>query len=1711
MFTQQGRVSYRSRLGGGELTYLNNGHVYKYPISVKGNWTSEEHAILIGNDIELSLESNVYRNTEYFSFGGFGADYATIGNSSTHYGADDISAVQDYDAHLSGNTPKGDHLSNTVEYLSNPNNGYVKVNETRTITTYTPGVITIDYYYTKDAPARHSVTRNYGSTTDNVGNFAEGAIVKASDLGAPDVAQHTADIQAYFGDKYNEEHPYSFSGWYLDKTRTTKLPSDGMVMPDRDVTVYAGWIDETEASDAKVTVTTLVAGSRTNFSRAVGTVFGNFNIPVSTAAEELNQDGRTGDVLLGWYRENDEYRTVIQPTEPITEDITVRPLILQAGETFDIIYDMNGIPATDNPIYGQPVHDEGSGKYKTTQGYYPGANATVASVDSSKLIFASKPSYAQFYCWNTKADGTGDSYFPDETVKMPSDGDLTLYAMYSPYMNTSLVYELGYDNAPNIDEADRTVVFKDYKDENRAAHELYTNSTYNVETQYRGETEPYYDRLLFDGKTINLVRPGYTFLGWLDKAAKADYAAADADHQEAMLLHYEDKIRANAPTVGENGQLEKEYLEAQWKQDVLKVNVYTASNGQWNTNATLVKEAQYTTETENKTLDLAAGDGTTDNQGPGHTFATGAAIGYEPTANYPIYGLAAVNGTVVTSLKYQAKGDGSGYAWTYTKDGKTVEMTATDTLNLYYVPYPADVKVKYRIVYDGEYLTEDTSTGNTVNVKAVIGKEFDEKTYLNIDLGNPATVEAFAVASGYTDKYELVGVFHGSRFDMDKSIEDPKKIYYKNGELRINSADGDAVDDGEIYVVYHNKANTMVEAGYATVANENDTIVTTMQEGKTYVDVPKGGSRDLTQPDYNNYDKYDIAVGSVSGETATVSQDGVTKLTANEDGSVISVSGGNAFGANEILIFRYYEPRTITAYVFAYDWSGTRAYQRKETLNITADGITASGDNPGGKALDKQKLLSPVDDYELSEVYLLEDKGGNISEEVTSEPDSSVIDRNIANASEGIALTKTLASKIIAADDQALYFVYTPKFREVQVRYLKWTEDGYVPLEGGNDKTVKVPLEEDIDFSSRSVTYGDQTYELIPTVSGYTPAAKNFIGTSKDDLTELSSRTGDNRTNGFYVQVDESDKRLTNVQKIFYIYYPDPRTVNIHFVEKKLNGDLEPITGFDTTGVQASVTAAEPVAMTKAGIEGKVTLTSEQQTTLASYGFIGAYVGGTNETDFAPINKAEQTVTDRTLANEIDGLTFTASADPEMAAMLLGNRDIYAVYYPEPRQVPAHAVIYNNGKLTQNDALLTEAQKMVSVESDGTTVSKIPSETVSEAITDDNGDPITDDNGDPVTETHIYTGMGVSYGPTAAGLDIESIVDSMTLKNSPDGANVMNGEDVTATLDMNDAVYYIFYPDPRDVKVYFVAENPDGTLVDLKQNGDAEAAAVTSGGVFKIAKGASGQSAINIDAVRTLDDKSYDFKYIAVGPDMGKDYNTIKNPDYDEDQPEGEGNEQYIDVLVVATGADSLRSVSESDLYLKNETAAVNYSTKSNMTDAEPMTTEKPAIYIVYKPYVKLTVTKAVVGQYGDLTKDFTFKLEVTGAPGNATYNSSKNGTVSPVSNGGNFTLKNGESIELTVPKGVEIKLTETVASGYTVTLGTNTSAVAAVTGNEVKFTLGDDDATLDIVNTFDDGSVVPSGIARGNSILIPLCAALILALGLALSIRRKRRLGIRK
>ena len=218
----------------------------------------------------------------------------------------------------------------------------------------------------------------------------------------------------------------------------------------------------------------------------------------------------------------------------------------------------------------------------------------------------------------------------------------------------------------------------------------------------------------------------------------------------------------------------------------------------------------------------------------------------------------------------------------------------------------------------------------------------------------------------------------------------------------------------------------------------------------------------------------------------------------------------------------------------------------------------------------------------------------------------------------------------------------------------------------------------------------------------------------------------------------------------------------------------------------------------------------------------------------------------------------------------------------------------------------------------------------------------------------------------------------------------------------------------------------------------------------------------------------------------------------------------------------------------------------------KPVSEEYPVkVYFHKNNTADLTITKTVEGKYANMGQEFTFTIRVEGAQ-SATYDyhdytksstsgatpsdgtgatpsdgtgttpsdgtsATTSGTTGTIADGGAFTLGHGGSITIKVPKNKKITITETpLVDGYTpsftggqhVTIQKDADDQVE---NGVVVKVNGQGGTLAVTNTFNDKSVVPSGIEGSNSILIPVFAGLVLALGLVMSISRRRRLGIRK
>ena len=157
---------------------------------------------------------------------------------------------------------------------------------------------------------------------------------------------------------------------------------------------------------------------------------------------------------------------------------------------------------------------------------------------------------------------------------------------------------------------------------------------------------------------------------------------------------------------------------------------------------------------------------------------------------------------------------------------------------------------------------------------------------------------------------------------------------------------------------------------------------------------------------------------------------------------------------------------------------------------------------------------------------------------------------------------------------------------------------------------------------------------------------------------------------------------------------------------------------------------------------------------------------------------------------------------------------------------------------------------------------------------------------------------------------------------------------------------------------------------------------------------------------------------------------------------------------------------------------------------------------------VPITITKAVDGEYADITKSYEFMLTVEGAADGASYK--KVGEEGTVANNGTFSLSNSESITLYLPIDKEITLTENDASFYTITAtsenGLSSGPDVNNTDKTIKFKISNSTSAADVTITNTSGEVVPSGLKAANNMLAVLLVLTGVASYVYFNIRRKRR-----
>ena len=198
---------------------------------------------------------------------------------------------------------------------------------------------------------------------------------------------------------------YIFAGWCADPFGLPEYVFDGKTMPAQNITVYAYWAAPTVSGVAYITME--------------GTGGKNLTIPYGGTIDESmlpdpQKPAGEGWTFAGWTTKNGDTYTPFHFSTKIYENIELYPYYTNKN-SYTVTY------------------TDGKNTVTDMKHYAPGAHADVQA--NSFAV----PEGKVFLGWNTKADGTGTTYYPGS--KIPVTDNLTLYAIWGEKVPTvSLTY-----------------------------------------------------------------------------------------------------------------------------------------------------------------------------------------------------------------------------------------------------------------------------------------------------------------------------------------------------------------------------------------------------------------------------------------------------------------------------------------------------------------------------------------------------------------------------------------------------------------------------------------------------------------------------------------------------------------------------------------------------------------------------------------------------------------------------------------------------------------------------------------------------------------------------------------------------------------------------------------------------------------------------------------------------------------------------------------------------------------------------------------------------------------------------------------------------------------------------------------------------------------------------------------------------------------------
>ncbi len=309
----------------------------------------------------------------------------------------------------------------------------------------------LNEYYVRSSYGVSLVSAGNVVAKDSEGNYivdndAEQTLsAKYEDVLTASELPSASDLDAATFGPQSDDYDYTFTGqWYLDQQCTvlaidTTDSDSSYTMPDRNLTLYAGWEATPKSTEATVSFD-LNGGSYSGDDADDGKIpdqtvtIGKLATAIDTS--KLTKEGYT---FAGWqYASGSRKGANFDFTMEVTGDTQLVA-----------VWKATGDDATYSVTYYANLGDDGEG-YKDSTTY--GSGNTVKALEVKSALSEadlSEDQLAKFICWNTAADGSGTRYYADEEINLGYT-DVNLYAVWAAEKTATLTldynFPTGYTN-----------------------------------------------------------------------------------------------------------------------------------------------------------------------------------------------------------------------------------------------------------------------------------------------------------------------------------------------------------------------------------------------------------------------------------------------------------------------------------------------------------------------------------------------------------------------------------------------------------------------------------------------------------------------------------------------------------------------------------------------------------------------------------------------------------------------------------------------------------------------------------------------------------------------------------------------------------------------------------------------------------------------------------------------------------------------------------------------------------------------------------------------------------------------------------------------------------------------------------------------------------------------------------------------------------------